>query len=378
MAFIYRLKSLSFRAKFSLVTGVFLVFGLIGAVLISQQQQEIRSRASTDITGNYQGDLIGDDYRVAGAVIGNVIGNRNQISQGVQGGIYGSANSVYGNVTGCINGDNNRIAGSVTGGVVGTNNQVTGTKGTGDCPLPGTNPTLPPTLPPTVPPTATPTVAPTLPPTLPPTVPPTRPPTVPPTVPPTSPPTVGPTMSVPPGNTSVKLNLLLHGLGKGGDSANPNSGGNPNPNRKQRIATVEVINSQNIVIATRSGTLAFDTTAGSFMGTVELGTGFTSGAYIIKVKSTQFLKTIIPGIQNITSGASNQLPVGVLANGDIDSNNSINILDYNILIGCYSDLLPPVSCSIDNKPLADLDDDGAVNQYDYNLFLRELTNREGQ
>jgi hypothetical protein len=55
----------------------------------------------------------------------------------------------------------------------------------------------------------------------------------------------------------------------------------------------------------------------------------------------------------------------------------MNILDYNILMNCYSDLLPPVNCDALKKGSADLTDDGQVNQYDYNLFLRELNNRGG-
>lgn len=191
-------------------------------------------------------------------------------------------------------------------------------------------------------------------------------------------PTVAPTVTVAPGNTSVRLNLLLHGIGKAGDSANPNSGGNPNPLRPQRTATVQVFNSQNQLILTKQGAIVFGATAGSFTGTVDLGTTLTTGVYTIKVKTTQFLNTLVPGIQNLTQGTVNQLPSTVMVNGDIDGNNTLNILDYNILMGCYSDFLPAVSCTAANKPLSDLDDDGDVNQFDYNLFLREITNREGQ
>jgi hypothetical protein len=56
----------------------------------------------------------------------------------------------------------------------------------------------------------------------------------------------------------------------------------------------------------------------------------------------------------------------------------INILDYNILMGCYSDLSPAINCPAGEEKRADITDDGAVNQFDYNLFLRELINRGGQ
>jgi hypothetical protein len=381
---LYSLKNLSFRVKFSLVAAIFLVFGLFGAVVISQRQQDVRSRAAGDITGDHPGDLVGDDFRVAGKVLGNIIGNRNQVSQGVQGGIYGSANSIVGNVGGCINGDNNRISGSVTGGVIGANNIVTGTKGTGDCPLPGTatpvptaTPTPTPTKIPTVPPTAIPTPTPTRVPTATPTsIPPTPTPTQLPTPTPTRMPTPTPTVTI--GDTVLSLNLLLHGIGKGGDSANPTGGGNANPLHPQRQVVVEVYNTQNQLVLTKIGTVNFIPTTGNFTGSVNMEKVLVSGSYMVKVKSTQFLRRIIPGIQNITAGAINQLPQATLINGDIDGSNSLTILDYNILIGCYSDFLPAVSCTPENKLRADLGDDGKVNQFDYNLFLRELTNIQGQ
>lgn len=378
---IYNLKNLSFRVKFSLVAAIFLVFGLFSAVIISQRQQDVRSRAAGDITGDHPGDLVGDDFRVAGKVLGNIIGNRNQVSNGVQGGIYGSANSIKGDVGGCINGNDNRITGSVTGGVVGTNNIVLGTKGTGDCPLPGTatpvptaTPTPTPTKIPTVPPTAIPTPTPTRVPTATPTsIPPTPTPTQLPTPTPTRVPTPTPTA-----NTTFSFNVLLHGIGKGGDSANPTGGGNPNPLHPQRALIVEVLNNQNQLILTKTGSVNFNTQSGNFTGTIDMGNTLTSSTYTIKIKTNQFLRKIIPGIQSITAGALNQLPQTTLINGDIDGSNSLTILDYNILIGCYSDFLPAVSCTPENKLRADLGDDGKVNQFDYNLFLRELTNIQGQ
>lgn len=377
-----RLKNLSFRTKFSLVAAIFMVFGVAGAVLISQQQQEVRSRAYTDITGDFPGDLVGDDFRVAGKVLGNVIGNRNQISNGVQGGIYGNDNSIKGDVGGCINGNNTRVTGNVAGGVVGTNNIVLGTKGTGDCPLPGTVTSAPTAIPTSVPPTATtiPTATSTPVPSATPTsVPPTSTPTsVPPTATPTPTPIPPTPTSVPVGNTTFSFNILLHGIGQGGDSANPAGGGNPNPLHPQRELTVEVLNDQNQLVLTKKGIISFGSTAGNFTGTIDMGTTLTSGTYTIKVKANQFLRRIIPGMQNITAGALNQLAQATLINGDIDNSNSLSILDYNILIGCYSDFLLPVSCTPENKIRADIDDDGAVNQYDYNLFLRELNNIQGQ
>lgn len=374
--YLSRLQNLRFRSKFALVAGLFLMIGLFGYVIFSQQQQDLRSRASTDINGNYPGDLVGDYYRVAGTVLGNIIGNYNQVSNGVQGGIYGSSNSIVGNIGGCINGNNNRISGSVTGAVIGTNNIVTGTKGTGDCPLPGSStpvPTLSLLSPTTLPPTPTPTPVPLRPTSTP------TPTPIPPTPTSTPIPTLlpSPTASLP-GNTSIGLTAFLHGIGKGGDSVNPNGGGNPRPLHPQRNIKIEVLNSQNQVVLTKDGFINLNNTNGNFTGSIDMGSTLKTGEYSVKIKSNQFLRRLLPGIQNITVGQTNQLPSVALVNGDIDGNNSINILDYNILMGCFSDLLPAISCPPANKLLSDIDDDGNVNQFDYNLFLRELTNVLGQ
>ncbi len=59
--------------------------------------------------------------------------------------------------------------------------------------------------------------------------------------------------------------------------------------------------------------------------------------------------------------------------GDSNNDNLVNLLDYNMITDCYSDFLPANACADENKKLmTDLTDDGKVNQFDYNLLLREL------
>ncbi len=197
---------------------------------------------------------------------------------------------------------------------------------------------------------------------------------------PTGNPTDTPAPTLTPGanDTSVGLDLLLHGLGKGGDNANPNGTGNTSPVHTQRTVVVQAYDSNNNLVATNQGNVIYDTNSGSFKGSVDLGQNMATGAYTVKVKSDQYLRALVPGIQTLTAGQTNQLPQTTLIAGDINGDNQINILDYNILMGCYSDLLPPVSCATGDEVLSDLDDDGHVNQFDYNLFLRELSNSTGQ
>jgi hypothetical protein len=193
-------------------------------------------------------------------------------------------------------------------------------------------------------------------------------------------PTQTPAPTTPPaaGDTILGFDLLLHGIGKAGDNANPQGTGNTSPTRTQRTATVQVYDSNNNLVATNQGPVTYDTNSGSFKGTVDLGQHVSTGAYTVKVKTDQYLRALVPGIQTLTAGQTNQLPQFSMVVGDINDDNQINILDYNILMGCYSDLLPPVSCAAGNDVLSDLDSDGHVNQFDYNLFLRELSNSTGQ
>ena len=81
---------------------------------------------------------------------------------------------------------------------------------------------------------------------------------------------------------------------------------------------------------------------------------------------------MLPGIINI-SYTTNNMPSASLVAGDINSDGVLSISDYNILIGCYSDLLPAADCDSTRKFNSDLNDDGSVNHLDYNLFLREMS-----
>lgn len=201
-----------------------------------------------------------------------------------------------------------------------------------------------------------------------------------PTATPTPAPTAvpSPTPSFAPGSTVLNVTVGLQGIGLAGDNANPHSQGNMNPQRTSRTITADIYDSQNQLVTSQQATVIFDQSSGMFKGTIDLGTNFTSGSYSVKIKTDQYLRSLVPGIQSITSGQTTTLPTVSLISGDINGDNQINIIDYNILAGCYSDLLPAADCTDANKVLADLNDDGNVNAFDYNLFLRELSNVGGQ
>jgi hypothetical protein len=229
-----------------------------------------------------------------------------------------------------------------------------------------TNTPIPPTFTPTPTITRTPTPTATI--TNTPTL--TRTPTVTPTR------TGTPTPTQP--TTMFAFTVKLHGIGTGGDSANPNSSGNNTPRTTARNLRIEVYDSSNTLVHQVQGLVNYASTRGLFTGTVSMGEVLASGNYTIKVKTDKYLRKLVPGFHTLTSGTTYTVPEFAMVAGDVNDDNVINILDYNMLIDCYSDLSPARACDATKQFQTDLNDDGAVNQYDYNLFLRELTAQSGE
>ncbi len=113
----------------------------------------------------------------------------------------------------------------------------------------------------------------------------------------------------------------------------------------------------------------------TYVGNVDLGS-VTSGNYTIKVKTNKFLKKLIPGFKNIAPNTTITLPAIALIPGDIDNNNVLNIADYNILMSCFGAKMDSSACG-SNKENADLNEDGKVNEVDYNIFLRNIQAKQG-
>lgn len=193
-----------------------------------------------------------------------------------------------------------------------------------------------------------------------------------------SPTQIQPTQNTSP-TTMLSFTVFLHGIGNSGDNANPTASdlSNKTPIHPDRNVLAYVYNDQNQLTATRSGTISYNQANGNYKGGVDFGNILPAGDYTIRLKDDTHLRRLIPGIRHITPLQNNVMPDIAIVAGDVNNDNILNILDYNILVNCYSDLLPAVSCTDSNKRLTDLNDDGHVNQIDYNLFLREITVQSG-
>ncbi len=183
------------------------------------------------------------------------------------------------------------------------------------------------------------------------------------------------------GGTTFSVNLLLHGIGHSGDNPNPlaYSLSNQQPHTPTRNVTIEVLNGTNhAVVGTASGTVQYSETNGNFTGTVNTAKKIVPGQYLLKLKSDRYLKKYAPVIATIGASSNFVIPQMSLVTSDSNDDNRLNILDYNMILDCYSGSSPARACdNADKKLFTDANDDGMVNQYDYNLFLRELSVQNG-
>lgn len=230
-------------------------------------------------------------------------------------------------------------------------------------PTPTTTP-IPPTATPI--PTNTPTLTPT--PTVTNTPTPTRTPT----------PTLTNTPTPTPVSTRLAVNILLDGIGNAGDNANPtdSSFSNKNPLTIQRSFRMQIFDSTGTLITTNDSTGTYNSTIGGYQVTHDLGSGFTTGTYTVKVKTTGFLQRQVPGFLTITQNQTQQLAALTLVSGDLNDDNKLSLLDYNILRSCYGST-PDPSCTTVQRKESDMNDDGSVDIGDLNLFLREMSVQYG-
>ncbi len=119
----------------------------------------------------------------------------------------------------------------------------------------------------------------------------------------------------------------------------------------------------------------------------------TTGNYYVLAKSPEgSLRTLISSTPiTITASKANTIidptvqgvVIPVLKMGDINGDNSVNILDYNVIRDCYglnSTGFIPSTCSTQEQAykdatkgyFADLNDDGMIDGIDYNMVLRNL------
>jgi len=175
--------------------------------------------------------------------------------------------------------------------------------------------------------------------------------------------------------------VFLHSVGHSGDNTNPKlfSMSNQHPLHTTLTAQVQLFNPTDQLIREGTSTLTYNPENGNYTGTYGISPDvIPNDKFNVRIKVPYHLRILIPGIQSLPPGSHTMAfaPVAVVL-GDADNNNALSILDYNMLLDCYSDLTPAASCTKAHKTATDFNDDGFVNQIDYNLFLRELATQHG-
>jgi hypothetical protein len=170
----------------------------------------------------------------------------------------------------------------------------------------------------------------------------------------------------------LSVTVFLHGIGASGDSISSDSRlSNKDPDAFQKNIAISVYNTSNNLVLIKNDTILYNESKGAYTGEIEMDT-LQSGTYIVKIKVNSHLQKRAGTTIRITRGLTVNIPSVILAAGDINGDNRIDVLDYNILRGCYSNVLPPTFCDDRRLLLSDISGDDNVDELDYNLFLREI------
>ena len=188
----------------------------------------------------------------------------------------------------------------------------------------------------------------------------------------------GPTPTLAIGNSLFNLTVFLHGIGNSGDnSTNLFSGSNKDPMHKTLATKAYIMDQNNKLVTTATGNIIYDSAKGGYVGEVKTPEPVPSGSYTVRIEVPYHLVRLVKGIFPST------LPQAIphLIAGDANSDNKLDIRDYNLLLTCYTSdptTFPPSSSCTDAIKLAtDFNDDGKVNSTDYLLYQRELSVQSG-
>ena len=197
---------------------------------------------------------------------------------------------------------------------------------------------------------------------------------------PTPTPIATPTLT--PNGARLSLTLSIKGLGEG-------IGNNSDPKTKQRQATVCLYATDadangdgkcEKAIKKADGFVNFNKDTKKFDQAVfDLGV-VPEADYQIFVKTDTRLRKRIPGIKHIAPMQTTPVNEVTLISGDITNNNILDIEDWNAYVGCFGDKIDNTdTCKFKNA--VDLNDDGktdtSLDFSDYKILLQNFQTREG-
>lgn len=196
---------------------------------------------------------------------------------------------------------------------------------------------------------------------------------------PTRIPTLTPTPEIKHITADLNISVLLDGIGRAGDfvRADQANFSNKNPYNETKDFTIDLYDMNDNYITSVFGTADYSLRYGGFQGTLRLDEDIPIlKEYTVRIYATNYLIKKFPETVLMKDGDTIDLPEITLISGDVNDDNELNILDYNLIVYCYGRIIP-YSCFDDAGIIGDLNDDGFVLEQDYNLFLRELPAKEG-
>lgn len=179
---------------------------------------------------------------------------------------------------------------------------------------------------------------------------------------------------VPSGATKLNIALQLFGIGKNG---------NIHPRHTTREVHIQIYKATDdptqpgvLPLVDQQTTVTFDSSSGYFLNpSIALTKTLPTASYQVLVKVPGYLrKQYIDQLTSsktiaLTTNQTNRLNVLTLIAGDVAPLfNIIDASDYYALVGCYKDKANTSTCAI-GPQIADLNDDGTVDNIDLNYWL---------
>jgi hypothetical protein len=117
----------------------------------------------------------------------------------------------------------------------------------------------------------------------------------------------------------------------------------------------------------------------SYFGQFPLGTTFPTGVYTAKIKVNNALYRSLVGSMQITGGVTNASTIWTgtprnLISGDLNNDNTLGIIDWTYMIACVKN---EAACTSAIRGLADLNDNGSVDEIDVQILQRGFALRDG-
>lgn len=192
-----------------------------------------------------------------------------------------------------------------------------------------------------------------------------------------------------PDDEYTRLNFVL-GVDGIGTTPRVPLGGNKNPDDITRNLNFKLYNAATNTLAhevsNSSYPFNYNPDSEKFEATYDvLSSLLPDGTYNVFVEGSPFLITQYPGSVSVKKGQTTNLtsPNFYMITGNINnsdqSENKIDILDYNVLISCSIFSKSTVLCDSNNNysKWSDLNNNGVIDQSDYTLWLREFANQQG-